>query len=210
MPGWQSGVTGWSIWPNGSGAPIELDEPLDECRVGVFSVSFQLLLWGVAKKLPDIWLFPIGMPTSRLVPIEPERWLLVEREDLSRVAMGGNVRLRIDQSPIRFGNFILECLKSTESSEGCCAFCNEPLRRISAWEVSRPVQRAEKFKQERAPILPKLLARPGNGIAVAIAGGDSRDTSYSLSLVVRIHPHWSFVGITIRISSRNPRESGTD
>jgi len=79
MSGWQSGVAGLSIGQKGSGAPIELDEPLGECHVGVFTFSFQVLLWGVAKQLPDVWLFPQDKPTSRLVPFEPERWLLIDR-----------------------------------------------------------------------------------------------------------------------------------
>ena len=173
MPGWQSGVVGWSIGPNGSGAPIELDEPLDECRVGVFRASFQVLLWGVAKKLPDIRIFPIGVPTSRLLPIEPDRWLLVEREDLSRVAMGGNVRLRIDQSPIRFGNYILECLKAAEASEECCAFCNEPLRlyfRVGSQQACPEC--TEKFKQETRASLDRYYRRAlRDGVVVAAVGG---------------------------------------
>lgn len=205
MPGWQSGVTGWSIGPKGSSAPIELDEPLDECRVGVFRASFQVLLWGVAKKLPDIWLFPIGMPTSRLVPIEPERWLLVEREDLSRVAMGGNVRLRIDQSPIRFGNYILECLKSTEPSEGCCAFCNKPLRmyfRVGSQQACPAC--TEKFKKETRADLARYYRRAlRDGIVVALAGG-------VIHGVLLAAAHVSFgsifigilVGIAMRIASR--------
>jgi hypothetical protein len=173
MPGWQDGVVGWSVGPQGSGAAIELDQSLDECRVGVFRASFQILLWGVAKKLPDIWLFPIGMSTSRLVPIEPERWLLVEREDLGRVAMGGNIRLRIDQSPIRFGNYILECLKTDEPSEGCCAFCNEPLRmyfRVGSQQACPAC--TEKFKQETRASLDKYYRRAlRDGILVAGAAG---------------------------------------
>jgi len=205
MPGWQSGVVCWSIGPKGSGAPIELDEPLGECQVGVFRASFQLLLCGEAKELPDIWLFPIGMPTSRLLPIEPERWLLVEREDLSRVAMGGNVRLRIDQSPIRFGNYILECLKTAETSEGCCAFCNEPLRlyfRVGSQQACPGC--TEKFKQEtRANLNRYYWLALGKGIAVAIAAA----VIHGLLLTVA---HLSFgsvfigvlVGITIRIASK--------
>jgi hypothetical protein len=205
MPGWQSGVVGWSIGPKGSGAPIELDEPLDECRVGVFRASFQVLLWGMAKKLPDIRLFPIGVPTSRLLPSEPERWLLVEREDLSRVAMGGNVRLRIDQSPIRFGNYILECLKTVETSEGCCAFCSEPLRmyfRLGSQQACPEC--TEKFKQEtRANLDRYYWLALGKGIAVAIAGA----VIHGLLLTVA---HLSFgsvligvlVGITMRVASK--------
>jgi hypothetical protein len=205
MPGWQSGVVGWSIGPKGSGAPIELDEPLGECHVGVFRASFQVLLWGEAKELPDIWLFPIGMSTSRLLPLEPERWLLVDREDLSRVAMGGNVRLRIDQSPIRFGNYILECLKTTESSEGCCAFCNEPLRmyfRVGSQQACPSC--TEKFKQETSNDLARYYRRAlRDGILVASAGG-------VIHSVLVATAHVSFgsiflgivVGMTMRIASK--------
>jgi hypothetical protein len=205
MPGWQSGVAGWSIGPKGSGAPIELDEPLDECRVGVFRASFQLLLWGTAKKLPDIWLFPLGTSTSRLVPFEPERWLLVDREDMRRVAMGGDVRLRIDQSPIRFGNYILESLKTADFAKECCAFCNEPLRlyfRVGSQQACPAC--TEKFKQETRANLDRFYRRAlGNGIAVALAGA----VIHGILLTVF---HVSFgsvfigilIGVTMRISSR--------
>jgi len=205
MPGWQSGVAGWSIGSKGSGSPIELDEPLGECHVGVFRASFQLLLWGVAKELPDVWLFPMGMSTIRLLPFEPERWLLVDREDLSRVAMGGNVRLRIDQSPIRFGNYILECLKSTETAEGCCAFCNDPLRlyfRVGSQQACPAC--TEKFKHETRANLARYYRRAlRDGIVVAIAGGvihgvllAAANVSFG-SVFIGV-----LVGITMRIASK--------
>ena len=205
MPGWQDGVVGWSIGPKGSGAPIEIDEPLAECRVGVFHAGFQILLWGAAKKLPDIWLFPIGMSTSKLVPIERERWLLVEREDLGRVAMGGNVRLRIDQSPIRFGSYILECLKTAEHSEGCCAFCSQPLHmyfRVGSQQACPAC--TEKFKQETRADLDRYYRRAlRHGIVVALAGS-------AIHSVLLSAAHVSFgsmligilVGIAMRIASK--------
>jgi len=205
MPGWQSGVVGWSIGAKGSGTPIELDEPLGDCRVGIFRASFQVLLWGVAKDLPDIWLFPIGMSTSRLLPIEPERWLLVEREDLRRVAMGGDVRLRIDQSPIRIGNYVLECLKAAVSTEGCCEFCNEPLRmyfRVGSQQLCPAC--TEKFKEETRTNLARYYRRAvRDGILAAIAGG-------LIHRVLLAAAHVSFgsiligvlIGIAMRIASR--------
>ena len=205
MPGWQSGVAGWSIGPKGSGAPIELEEPLGDCRVGIFRASFQVLLWGTAKELPDVWLFPIGMSTTRLVPIEPERWLLVEREDLGRVAMGGNVRLRIDQSPIRFGDYILECLKSAERTEGCCAFCNEPLRmyfRVGSQQLCPAC--TERFKEETRANLARYYRRALRiGILASIAGGiihgallAAADVAFG-SVLIGV-----FVGIAMRIASQ--------
>jgi hypothetical protein len=201
MPGWQSGVVGWSIGPKGSGAPIELDEPMADCRVGVFRASFQVLLWGVAKTLPDIWLFPIGMSTSRLVPIEPERWLMVEREDLGRVAMGGNVRLRIDQSPIRFGNYILECLKTAEPSEGGCAFCSEPLHmyfRVGSQQACPAC--TEKFKQETRASLDRYYRRAlRDGIVVALVGGAIHGV-----LLAAVHVSFGsiFIGILVGFAMR--------
>jgi hypothetical protein len=205
MSGWQSGVLGWSIGQKGSGAPIELDEPLGECHVGIFSVSFQLLLWGTAKELPHVWLFPQGKSTNRLVPFEPERWLLVDREDLGRVAMGGDVRLRIDQSPIRFGNYILESLKATETVKECCAFCNEPLRmyfRVGSQEACPSC--TEKFKQETRTNLARYYRRAlRDGIVVAIAGGVIHGV---LLAVARVSFGSIFIGvlvaITMRIASR--------
>ena len=148
MPGWQSGVVGWSIGPKGMGASIELDEPIGDCHVGIFTASFQVLLWGMAKELPNIWLFPQGRSGS-LVPFEPERWRKIDREELGRVAMGGDVRLRFDQSPIRFGNYILESLTTTEISKESCALCNEPLHtyfRVGSQQLC--LSCTQKFKQE--------------------------------------------------------------
>ena len=173
MPGWQDGIFGWAIGQKGSGSTIELDEPLGECHVGVFSFTFQLLLWGVAKQLPNIWLYPIGRPTNKLVPLEPDRWLLVEREDLRRVAMGGDVRLRIDQSPIRFGNYIIECLKVSAPADECCAHCNQPLRmyfRVGSEQVCPAC--TEKLRQKRSTDLAGIFRRAVfAGVAAAVAGG---------------------------------------
>jgi hypothetical protein len=173
MSGWQSGVVGWSIGKKGSGSPIELDEPLGECHVGVFRVSFQLLLWGTAKELPDVWLYPQGKSTNSLLPFEPERWLLIEREELRRVAMGGDVRLRMDQSPIRFGNYIIESLQATEIAKDCCAICNEPLRtyfRVGSQQACPAC--TQKFKQEMRANLDRSYRRAlRDGILAAVAGG---------------------------------------
>ncbi len=173
MAGWQDGISGWAIGPKGSGAAIELDEPLGECHVGVFNFTFQLLLWGVAKQLPNIWLYPIGRPPSKLLPLEPERWLLVEREDLRRVAMGGDVRLRIDLGPIRFGNYIIESLGVIGSTDGCCAHCNEPLRmyyRVGTEQVCPDC--TEKLKQKRGTEHAGIFRRAVYaGVAAAVAGG---------------------------------------
>jgi hypothetical protein len=172
MPGWQNGVLGWSIGQKGSGAPIELDEPLGECRVGVFAVSYHVLLWGAAKELPNVWSFPQERSTGKLVPFDPERWLLINREELGRVAMGGNVRLRFDQSPMRLGNYIFESL-ATETSKDCCAFCNELLRtyfRVGSQQACPAC--TENFRQETRDRLARYYRRAlGAGIIVALAGG---------------------------------------
>jgi hypothetical protein len=171
MSGWQDGVKGWSIGRKGSGAAIELDEPLGECHVGVFAVSYHVLLWGVAKELPQVWSFPQERSTSKLVPLEPERWLLIDREELGRVAMGGNVRLRFDQSPMRLGNYIFESL-ATETSKECCAFCNELLRtyfRVGSQQACPAC--TEKFKQEMQVNLARYFRRALlAGVIAAIAG----------------------------------------
>ena len=206
MPGWQSGVVGWSIGQKGSGAPIELDEPLGECHVGVFTFSLGLLLWGVAKELPDVWLLiPQSKPPIRLVPFEPERWLLIEREEMSRVAMGGDVRLRLDQSPVRFGNYILEILTAAAIAKECCAFCSEVLRtyfRVGNQQVCPAC--TEKFKQERRANLARYYRRAlGVGIVLAIAGGlihgvllSTAQVSFGSVLIGVL------VGIAMRIASK--------
>jgi hypothetical protein len=205
MPGWQSGVVGWSIGQKGSGAPIELDEALGECHVGVFNFSFQQLLWGVAKKLPDVWLFPQGKATNGLVPFEPDRWLLIEREELGRVAMGGDVRLRFDQSPIRFGNYILESLKPIDIAKECCALCNEPLHmyfRVGSQQLCPAC--TEKFKLETRANLTRYYRRAlRDGIIAAFAGGVIHGVLVAVA-------HISFgsiligilVGIAMRIASK--------
>ena len=205
MSGWQNGVVGWSIGQKGSGAPIELNEPLGECHVGIFTYSFQLLLWGTARELPDVWVLPLGRPPKTLVPFEPERWLLIDREDLSRVAMGGDVRLRIDQSPIRFGNYILENLTTTEIAEDSCAFCNDLLQtyfRVGNQQVCPAC--TERFKQEMHANLARNYRRAlGYGIAAAVAGA-------VIHSVLLGAGHMSFgsiligllVGMTMRIGSK--------
>jgi len=206
MAGWQRGVVGWSIGQTGSGARIELDEPLGDCHVGVFTFSLGVLLWGLAKELPDVWLLiPQGRPPARLVPFEPERWLLIEREELSRVAMGGDVRLRLDQSPVRFGNYILEILPAAAVAKECCAFCNEPLHtyfRVGNQQVCPACK--ERFKQERSANLARYYRRAlGVGIVVATAGG-------AIHGVLLAAAHASFgsmligvlVGMAMRIASR--------
>jgi len=173
MAGWQSGVVGWSIGERGSGAQIELDEALGDCHVGVFTFSLGLLLWGTAKNLPEVWLLiPQGKPPSQLVPFQTERWLLIERDEMSRVAMGGDVRLRLDQSPVRFGSYILEFVMIPSAARECCSFCSELLGtyfRVGSQPACPSC--TEKFKQEKRASLARYYRRAlGTGIVVAIAG----------------------------------------
>jgi len=173
MSGWQNGVVGWSLGAKGSGSPIELDERLGECHVGVFAVTYQVLLWGVAKELPEVWLFPQSKPNTPLVPFDPEGWLRLDREELKRVSMGGDIRLRFDQSPVRFGNYILESLKANEPTRDCCAFCNELLQtyfRVGSQQACPAC--TEKFTQTMRSNLARNYRRAlGIGIATAIGGG---------------------------------------
>jgi hypothetical protein len=200
MAGWQSGVVGWSIGQKGSGSPIELDQPLGDCRVGAFTFSLGLLLWGTAKELPDVWLLiPQRGSTGKLVPFEPERWLLIEREEMSRVAMGGDVRLRLDQSPVRFGNYIFEILAAPAIAKECCAFCNEVLHtyfRVGS-QPACPVC-TEKFKQEKRANVDRYYWRAlGVGIVAAIVGGAIHTQVSFGSLVAGV-----LVGMAMRIASR--------
>jgi hypothetical protein len=200
MDGWQSGVVGWSIGPKGSGAPLELDEPLDECRVGIFTFSLGALIWGVAKKLPEVWLMlpQHGKSIAALVPFEPERWLLIEREEMSRVAMGGDVRLRVDQTPVRFGNYILETLRATETAKERCSFCNEPLHtyfRVGNQQACPAC--TEKFKEERAANLARYYRRAlGVGVVVAFVGGVTASQVSFGSILMGV-----LVGMAMRIAS---------
>jgi len=205
MSGWQSGVVGWSLGKKGSGSPIELDETLGECHVGVFTVSYQVLLWGLGKDLPDVWLFPQAKPNHRLVPFNPEQWLLLDREELRRVSMGGDIRLRFDQSPVRFGNYILESLKAPESGDEICAFCSEPLQ--TYFRVgSQPACAActQKFKQEMRANLARYYRRAvGMGVAASIISSAihalliaAAQVSFG-SVLIGI-----FVGMAMRVSSK--------
>ena len=174
LPGWQSGVAGWSIGPKGSGAPIELDEPLDGCSLGVFAFSYHVLLWGRAKEPPEVWSFPQDKPTASLVPFDPKRWLLIDRQELGRVAMGGgDVRLRFDQSPMRFGNYIFESLPEISVAKDCCAFCNEPLRsyfRVGSQQACTAC--TQKFRKEMDAKLAVYYRRAlAAGIVLAMVGG---------------------------------------
>jgi len=118
-------------------------------------------------------MFPIGASTDALLPLEPERWLLVDREGLSRVAMGGDVRLRIDQSPIRFGNYILECLRDADLAKECCGACNAPLRmyfRVGSQQLCPAC--TERFKGETLESNARTFRRAlRDGIVAAAAGG---------------------------------------
>lgn len=173
MPGWQSGVLGWSLGEKGSGAPIELNESLRHCHVGVFTYTFQVLLWGVGKELPEVWLFPQARPDTRLVPFNPQQWLQLDREELKRVSMGGDIRLRFDQSPVRFGNYILESLQPLESNKETCSFCDQPLHtyfRVGSQQACPSC--AEKFRMEmKANIARNYRRALVVGILSAIAGG---------------------------------------
>jgi hypothetical protein len=200
MAGWQSGVVGWSIGQKGSGAAIELDQPFGDCHVGVFTFSLGLLLWGVAKELPDVWLLiPQRGATGKLVPFEPERWLLIEREEMSRVAMGGDVRLRLDQSPVRFGNYIFEILAAPVIAKECCAFCSEVLQ--TYFRVgSQPACPActEKFKQESSANRARYYWRAlGAGTVAAVVGGVIHTQVSFGSVLIG-----ALVGMTMRITSR--------
>lgn len=201
MAGWQSGVVGWSIGPKGSGAPIELDEPLDDCRVGIFTFSLGALIWGVAKKLPEVWLMLPQQSRSigALVPFEPERWLLIEREEMSRVAMGGDVRLRVDQTPVRFGNYILETLRTIEIARERCSFCDEPLHtyfRVGNQQACPAC--TDKFKQERRTNLARYYRRAlGIGIVVAFGGGVTAGQLSFGSILIGV-----LVGMAMRIASK--------
>ena len=173
MSGWQSGVAGWSLGQKGSGSPIEIDEPLQACRVGIFVVTYQVLLWGVAKELPEVWLFPQARPNTPVVPFEPQRWLRLDREELRRVSMGGDIRLRFDQSPVRFGNYILESLKEKESAKETCSICDDLIQtyfRVASQQACPSC--AQKFKEEMNANHARYYRRAlAIGVVTAIIGG---------------------------------------
>jgi hypothetical protein len=204
MAGWQSGVLGWSIGQRESGAPIEIDEPAGAYRVGVFVFTFQVLLWGIGKELPEVWSFPQDTPTRGLVPFNPERWLRLDREELKRVAMGGDIRIRFDQSPVRFGNYIFESLNAVEPAN-CCAFCSERLQsyfRVGSQQACPAC--TEKFKEEMRTNLARNYRRALLiGIATAAVGAaihsfliKAAGVSFG-SILVGV-----LVGFAMRIASR--------
>jgi hypothetical protein len=218
MAGWQSGVMGWSIGPKGSGARIELDERLDGCKVGVFAATHQALLWGLAKEIPEVWIFPLGTmgPLARipdtLVPFEAKRWFRIDREELGRVAFGGgDVRIRFDQSPIRFGNYIFESLKPPETTQEYCAFCSEPLHRyFRVGSQQACPDCTETFRREKRLSLALNYRRAlGVGTVAAIVGGSIHgvllaSAGVSLgSIFVGL-----LVGIAVRWASRESAGTG--
>lgn len=208
MPGWQKGLAGWSIGSKGSGAPIEIDQPLGECHVGVFVVGYQILIWGNAKELPSVWLLPEGRLQGRLVTSTD--WVLCDREALGRVALGGgDVRVRFDNGPLRFGDIVFERLPEPEIAGELCAFCNQPLQ--SYFRVgSQPACAvcAEKFKREKRETLRTnyrnaVLA----GIAATIVGGASHA---ALVAFARISFGIVLIGLVIGIVMRTASRESAD
>jgi hypothetical protein len=83
--------------------------------------------------------------------------------------MGGDIRLRFDQSPVRFGNYILESLNAGEASKDCCGFCNEPLHtyyRVGSQQACPAC--TEKFRQEMQSNLARYYRR---SLVIGIASG---------------------------------------
>jgi hypothetical protein len=176
----------------------------------VFTGSFQVLLWGMATELPDVWLLPQGRSTGKLVPFEPERWLTIDRAELRRVAMGGDVHLRFDQSPIRFGNYILETLQTAGGAREHCGSCSQPLRtyfRVGSQQVC--AECTEKFKvktrADRARYYRRALLE---GVFAAIAGGAIHavlvaTTNISMGSILI----GALIGIAIRRASHETAEA---
>jgi hypothetical protein len=131
--------------------------------------------------------------------------LRLEPEELKRVSMGGDIRLRFDQSPVRFGNYILESLKDPETSKESCAFCNELLHtyfRVGS-QPSCPAC-TEKFKQEMQTNLARNYRRAlWIGIATAIGGGAIHTALLAVagvsfgSILIGV-----VVGMVMRVASR--------
>jgi len=122
MPGWNSFVDGWSLGPVGSGAAIELDEPLNGFRLGIFPVSNHVLLWGqAADATPDVYRLVtsgfLGNLASFLrkvgaLGLARSAWVKLSAQDLRAQAQPGHIRLRFDRRPIRIGHSIIEMPKS--------------------------------------------------------------------------------------------------
>jgi hypothetical protein len=111
MASWNGARSAWSIGSKGSGARIEIDEPLGDCQVGIVRASNHALLWGTAKELPEVWMLRDLDSDRPLVPFEPERWWRIERSQLAESTVG-DVRLRFDRRPIRFGHHLFEVLNN--------------------------------------------------------------------------------------------------
>ena len=119
--------------------------------------------------------------------------------------MGGDVRLRLDQSPVRLGNYILEFQNAASVARESCSFCNEVL--VTYFRVgSQPAcpSCTEKFKQERSANLARYYWRAlGVGFVVAIASSlihsallAKAGISFGSVLIGAV------VGFSIRIASR--------
>jgi hypothetical protein len=116
LPGWNQFASGWLIGAVGSGAPIQVDEPLGESRVGIFPASNHVVLWGTAGEFPEVWVMRLsdsmrrrtGPQAEALAPFQAERWTLVDRATLSSRMRVGEVYLRFDRRPLRLGNHIIE------------------------------------------------------------------------------------------------------
>src|SRR5262245_35072020 len=99
MPGWNGHVAGWSLGREGSGARIELDERLDECRIGIFHASNHVVLWGAAKELPEAWMPSQEASNRPLVPFQPEAWIRLDRKDIFDLGSKGDAWIRFDSMP---------------------------------------------------------------------------------------------------------------
>jgi hypothetical protein len=119
--------------------------------------------------------------------------------------MGGDIRLRFDQAPVRFGDYILESLQSSEPAKDSCAFCNAPLQnyfRVGSQQVCPAC--TQKFTEEMRANLARNYRRAfGIGIVVAIVGAAihhllvaGADVSFG-SILIGI-----LVGMAMRAASR--------
>jgi hypothetical protein len=130
MPGWNHLVVGWSLGAVGTGSAIEIDEPLEGAKLGIFLASNHVILSGVcpkstAESLPEIgirsdnplkvrsiWARSLDLITGRRAKNEQNEWRIVD--PMSYARHEGELYVRFDQRPLRIGSHVIEMERASD------------------------------------------------------------------------------------------------